>query len=130
MDRKTHQKEIEHLVRLSDTARVSLTLGVESMKRELDVPTRVCSSLKAHPARWMLGAMAAGLTASRVFRSKSAPEVKKKRGLPLTLLGLTLTAVRPFAKVWLADQVRNYLSAQLVPSVSKRSHSQSSTLPF
>jgi hypothetical protein len=130
MDLKTHQKEVERLIHLSDNSRDSIERGVESLKRQLDVPTRLQHSLKSHPGRWMLGAMAAGLTASRLFGRKSAPQVQKKRSLPLALLGLTLTAVRPIAKVWLADQVRNYMSARLAQPVAKRTHSPSSTLPF
>lgn len=118
MDRKlskTEQKE--RLIRLSAASRSCLEGEAALLKQKLDVPARVRSSLKTHPTGWLLGSLAAGLAASLVFRRKRVvvEKVEKKRhSFPLTLLGLTLTAVRPLAKVWLTDQVKHYMTGQRV----------------
>ncbi len=110
MDRKlSHNQQIERLTRLGDLARSCLQDEAILLKQRLDVRTRVRSSLKTHPTGWMLGSLAAGLAASWMFRRKPAAAAKKHRGLFLSLLGLALTAIRPFAKVWLTGQVKNYL---------------------
>lgn len=110
MDRKLPQsQEIERLIRLSAASRSCLSGEVTQLKLRLDVPTRIRGSLKTHPTAWLFGSLASGFAASLLFRRKPAPTGAKPRGLPLTLLGLALTAVRPFAKVWLADQVKSYL---------------------
>jgi hypothetical protein len=56
--------------------------------------------------------MATGLAASLIFRRRPAASAKKRRGIPATLLGLTLTAARPLAKMWLANQAKHWLSPQ------------------
>lgn len=116
MDRKLSKtQEKERLIRLAEASRSCLEGEAAVLRQRLDVPTRVRSSLKTHPTGWLLGSLAAGLAASLFFRRKRVvvEKVEKKRhSLPLTLLGLTLTAVRPFAKVWLADQVKHYMTGQ------------------
>jgi len=98
------------LIRSGDVARSVLTGEVASLKAKLDVPSRVRNSLRGHPSVWLLGSAAAGLVASMLFRRKSAPVVKKSRGLPWKIIALLLTVVRPMAKVWLTGHVRNYLT--------------------
>jgi hypothetical protein len=125
MDRKLPKdQEIERLIRLGEAARACLEHEAVSLKQRLDVPARIRSSLKEHPAGWLLGSLASGLAASLLLRLKPRrPEEKKHRGLPLTLLGLTLTAIRPMAKVWLTDQMKNYLTGQSrASSQTSRSH--------
>ena len=133
MDRKLPEnREIERLIRLSETSRSCLENEAIALKQRLDVPTRMRESLKSHPAGWVVGSLASGLAASLIFRRKAAATEKKHRSLPLTLLGLTLTAVRPLAKVWLTGQVKNYLTRQSDrPSVYRAHPSPSkSTKPF
>lgn len=114
MDRKLPKdQEIERLIRLGEAARSCLEHEAVLLKQRLDVPARIRGSLKEHPAGWLLGSLASGLAASLLLRLKPRrPAEKKHRGLPLTLLGLTLTAIRPIAKVWLTDQVKSYLTGQ------------------
>lgn len=119
MDRKLPKnQEIERLIRLGEAARSCLGNEAVLLKQRLDVPTRIRGSLKSHPAAWLFGSLASGFAAGLLlFRRKPAAAAEKKhRGLALTLLGLTLTAVRPFAKVWLTDQVKNYFAGQPVRS--------------
>lgn len=121
MDRKLSKKpEIERLIHLSASARSSLEQEAILLRQRLDIPTRVRESLKHHPAGWLLGSLASGLTASLLLRRKSAPEKKTHRGLPLTLLSLTFTAVRPLAKVWLTNQVKHYLARRSVAVAPSR----------
>jgi hypothetical protein len=113
MDRKfQQQQEIQRLILLGATARSCLQGEAVALRERLDVPARVRSSLKHHPTGWLLGSLGAGLAASLLLtRRRSAPAAeKKRRGLPAVLLGLSLTALRPFAKVWLTDQVKHYLA--------------------
>jgi DNA-binding transcriptional regulator/RsmH inhibitor MraZ len=115
MDRKlSKSQEIERLIRIGDAARYQLGSDAVLLKQRLDVPSRLRSSLKSHPTGWLFGSLASGLAASLLFRRRPERErvEKKPRSFPLVVLGLTLTAVRPFAKVWLTDQVKNYLSGR------------------
>lgn len=129
MDRKLQQaQEIERLIRLSGAARSSLNSAAISLKERFDIPSRLRDSLRSHPSGWLVGSLASGLAASLIFSRKPAPSAKKRRSLPLALLGLSLTAVRPFAKVWLTDQVKQYFSAQRTGfSASQPAPSPSST---
>ncbi len=114
MDRKFSEKsEIERLIQTSHSARCCLENEAVSLKQRLDFPARIRSSVKQHPTGWLLGLLTSGLAAGLMFRRKPAVPNQKRRSFPLAFLGLTLTAVRPFAKVWLTGQVKNYLASQL-----------------
>lgn len=104
-----HHQEIERLIRASAVSRSCLQSEVSVLKQRLDFPSRIRSSLKSHPTAWVVGSLASGFATSLLFRRRAVPTGAKPRGLALTLLGLALTAVRPFAKVWLADQVKQHL---------------------
>ncbi len=97
------------------SARGLLGAKAAGMKRSLDVPARVRGSLKQHPTGWLVAALGAGLLVSSLLRrrSSSSPVVKKHRSLPIAALGIALTAFRPFLKMWLTDQVKDYLIAHL-----------------
>lgn len=102
------------MIDLSARARGLLACEVVVLKHRLDLPARIRGSLKRNPASWLLGSLGAGLVASLFFfRRRRAVSSKKHRSFPLTLLGLALTALRPFAKVWAADQIKNYLAGQI-----------------
>lgn len=104
-----YHQEIERLTRVSAMSRSCLQNELSGLKQRLDFPSRLHGSLKSHPTTWLVGSLASGFAASLLFRRRSVPTGTKPRGLALTLLGLALTAVRPFAKVWLADQVKHHL---------------------
>jgi hypothetical protein len=111
MDRKPSEKaEIERLIRLSESARVCLENEAARIKQRFDVPARIRGSLSAHPTSWLFGSLASGLVAS-LFLPRRRKSVTKTnhRGLAGMLLGLTLTAARPMAKVWLSNQVGGWL---------------------
>ncbi len=115
MDRKLSKNpEIERLIRLGESARSCLESEVASLRKQLDFPARIRDSLKSHPTGWLLGSLGSGLAASLLFRRKpaAAPAATRRRGLPATLLGLSLTAARPLLKVWLTNQVTGYLAGR------------------
>jgi hypothetical protein len=133
MDRKLRKNpEIEQLIRLSASARSSLGHEMSALKHRIDVPSRIRDSLKNHRAGWLLGSLASGLTASMFFQRKPTNEKKSHRGLPLTLLSITFSAVRPFAKAWLTNQVKHYLARTQagMPIRSQRSNNSSSPKLF
>jgi hypothetical protein len=112
MDRKHSEKaEIERLIRLSANARSCLGNEASALRRRLDFPARVRSSLAAHPTSWLFGSLASGLAASLLFRRRPVAKIQRKgRGLFGVILGLTLTAARPLAKVWLTQQLARWAS--------------------
>jgi hypothetical protein len=115
MDRELSQKqEIERLIRLAEIARTRLGNDAHALVERLDVVSRVRNSLKTHPKGWILGGLASGYVASIFLRRRPAAAAKtiKNRNWALTLLGLTLTAVRPLAKVWLTEQLGSYLTGR------------------
>ena len=129
MDRKLPpNQEIERLIRLSATSRACLTSELISLKQRLDFPARIRDSLKSHPSGWLFGSLASGFVGSLFFRRKPAATVTKQRGLLVTLLGLAVTAARPFAKVWLADHVKGYLIGRQGNSPVNRPRSQARSI--
>ena len=104
--KSTERAEIQELIRISDEARSQLGVKIGKVQRSLEVPTRVVGSLRSSPVAWLVGSMGAGIFASfllsRIPRRKSKSFSLKKKAL-----GLTLTAVRPLAKVWLTKQVKS-----------------------
>ncbi len=131
MDRKLQQtQEIERLIRLGDTARTRLDVAAVSIRQRYDVPARLKDSLKRHPTGWLVGSLFFGLVASMLFNRRPPAREKKSRGLPLTLLGLSLTAVRPIAKVWLTDQVKQYFSAHRADSLAIQPHPRPPSSPI
>ena len=121
MDRKLSEKaEIEQLIRLSAAARTCLEDEAAALRKRLDFPSRVRGSLAAHPATWMLGSLASGLLASTLFRRRPRAAAPKNKGMMLGLLGLTLTAAKPLAKVWLANQLKDWMTRPRASSPSPR----------
>lgn len=131
MDRKLPENpDIQRLIRLSEASRSFLGNEAAALKHRLDVPARLRDSLKSHPSTWLFGSLASGLAASLMFRRKPVLE-KKRRGIPATLLGLTLTAARPLAKVWLANQVKQMIAGTHSDPVSRlHSSPPPSSKPF
>jgi hypothetical protein len=111
MDRKLPEKaEIERLIRLSENARTCLESEATRIKQRFDIPARIRHSLSAHPTSWLFGSLVSGLAASMLFSRRHKPAAKShKRGVAGMLLGLTLTAARPLAKMWLSDQAGRLL---------------------
>jgi hypothetical protein len=113
MDRKfSKDQEIQRLIQLSASARSCLGNEAILLKKRMDVPARIRGSLRRNPTGWLLGSLGSGIIASLIFRRKAPSVEKKKRGLSRTIMGLTLTAVRPLAKVWITDQVKGFLARQ------------------
>lgn len=113
MDRITPTSPaIRQLIADADAARACLTTQTRMWRQRLNLPARVRHSLAGHPAAWMLGSLAAGWLASRWLRRphKPPPRAKSSGKLAATLVGLTLTAAKPLAKVWLGGRLQRWLS--------------------
>lgn len=128
MDRKPSQnQELENLIRTAAAARSELGAEVAVLKQRFDIPMRIHASLKSNPTQWLLGTVGVGLLASVftkvIFRRKGVIKERKPRKFYHILLGLTLTAVRPLAKVWLTDQLKKQLLGQLGRSGANRVYS-------
>jgi hypothetical protein len=122
MDRKLPENpEIQRLIRLSAASRSLLETEASDLRQRFDVPSRIRHSLQESPTTWLFGSLASGLAASLMFRRKP-PVATKRRGIPALLFGLTLTAARPLAKVWLANQLKQWASGAtgLPPSGSQQ----------
>ena len=116
MDRKLPETpEIRRLILLSAASRSCLESEAAALKQKLDVPSRIRHSLSEHPTGWLIGSLASGLAASLMFRRRP-PVEKKRRGIPAAVLGLTLTAARPLAKIWLMDRLKQWAAG--VPSAT------------
>lgn len=102
-------EEIQRLIRSSETARTVLGTEIRDLKQRLDVPARVRSSLKSNPTTWIGGSVLAGLAGSLLFRRKAKREAPKKKGFWGFVLTLAIAGLRPFVKVWLAGQLKNYI---------------------
>ena len=110
MDRKpTENSEIQELIRRSQASRAQLTGSVAILRQRLDVPSRIRTSLKQNPSKWVLGSLVSGLVASLLFRRKPKKKSSKKRGFPLKMVALTLTAARPIAKTWLSGKLKQWV---------------------
>lgn len=132
MDRKLQDQEIQRLIQLGDSARSGIQRETLILKQRLDLPSRIRGAIKSHPTGWILGAAGAGLTMSRLFfrsRKPKQAEVARK-SFPMVALGLTLTALRPFAKVWLANQLKRYLAGQLGTQTGRPSPTSSNPQSF
>jgi hypothetical protein len=110
MDRKLSEKErIGQLIRQSQAARSCLGKDIAALKRRFDIPKRLKGSLTAHPGTWMLGSMTSGLLASVFLRRRPHKISIKRKGALAGLAALALTAVKPIAKVWLANLLREWI---------------------
>lgn len=119
----SEDQEIQNLIRKAQSARICITGEVTALKAKLDVPARIKNSLRIHPSGWLVGSLASGLIGSLLIRgrrSSGAKRERKKGGLLFGLFGLALAVIRPLAKVWLKDQVKNYLSGQPVGPLARR----------
>ena len=136
MDRNPPENaEIQRLIDLSAAARSCLTGEVRALQHRLDVPARLRGSLTSHPATWMFGSLATGLATSLLWqrnpRAGNSPPTtaKPSRGIPSKLLGLAWVATRPMMKIWLGDQLKNWLAGQAFRSPAGRLLARLSTTP-
>lgn len=119
MDRKpTEDPRIQELILLSQVSRSRLSMECSSLRQKLELPLRIRDSLKQKPETWLIGSVVAGLATSLIFRRKSKPKETKPKGFSSALLALTLTAARPFAKVWITKKLGEWSSDLLARSQS------------
>lgn len=132
MDRKLQNQEIRRLIELGASARSGIQREAAVLKQRIHFPSRIRGAVRQHPTGWILGAVGTGMTLSRLlFRSRKTKSAEvARKSFPMVALGLTLTAIRPFAKVWLADQVKRYLAGQLGTQFGRQSRPPSNQQPF
>jgi len=105
MARKSpEQAEIEQLIRQSDEARQQLGGRITLIRQRLGFPKRVLGSMRGRGKTLLFGSMAAGFLTSLLLR-RSAGNGRRKT-FRARLLGLTLTAAKPLAKVWITGLLR------------------------
>jgi hypothetical protein len=108
----SHQQEIQRLIRQADSARSCLKAEYFEVRQRFDVRARLRQSLKFHAGGWLAGALASGAATGFLLRGgkrrRDAP-AKQRGGIFMAAIGLILTALRPFAKVWLTDRVKTHL---------------------
>ena len=110
MDRNPQENpEIQRLIDLGAAARSRLGCEVTALRSRFDIPSRIRASLIHHPAAWGLGSLASGFLASFIFR-RHKPQEKKHRGIATILLGIGWSAARPVAKIWLANQIKHWMT--------------------
>lgn len=124
-------REIQRLIDTSAAARTTLGSEIHTLKHKLDVPSRVKDSLRSHPTGWLGGSLVAGMAGSLLFRRKSKREKPvKKKGFWGFLLGLAIAGARPFVKVWLTGQLKNYIEAKFLHQDEIPSRPQRRVKPF
>lgn len=121
--------EIQRLIRLSQASRSCLDTEAAALINQLDFPSRIRNSLQKHPSAWLLGSLGSGLAASLMFRRRPPASASrlKNRGIFATLLGLTLTAARPLAKVWLNGRIKQWTAG--ISEMSRSSSAQARVNP-
>jgi len=103
--------QIQALIQRSHLARENLGQAAQNLRSKLDAPARARESLRAHPGRWLAGATASGLIASRLlFRRPKAARPKKNQSLSFFILKLVANTAMPAVKIWLLAQIKAYLS--------------------
>jgi hypothetical protein len=113
-------KRLAELVNQGEASRIVLTDAHLCLRRTLDVPSRIKSSMTGAPAKWLGGSLLAGLTTSLLFGSgkKKAPtEIvtpKKERGFVLGLLTLLFTLSKPAVKIYATKLLKDYLSRRFI----------------
>jgi hypothetical protein len=105
-------REIQRLIQTGNTARNVLGSEIRAFKHKLDVPARVKESLTSHPTGWLGGSLVAGMAGSLLFRRKAKREKLKKKTFWGFVLSLVIASFRPLIKVWLAGQLKNYVTAK------------------
>lgn len=120
MAAKPPTPEIQALIQRAGIARSNLANSADSLRAKLDAKTLLKKSVRSHPTRWLVGASATGLLASRLlFRRKPAPKkarvARRKKSHPVLffVLRTVSNAIMPAVKIWLLTQIRSYLMSRV-----------------
>jgi len=114
MAAKSQNPEIQALISRSQSARENLGNAAERLQSALNAPARMRDSMRSHPGRWLAGATASGLVASRLFLRRRKPaKIIRKKSIAVSLLMLAVNAAMPVVKIWLLAQIKAYLSRRI-----------------
>lgn len=117
--------EIQALIDRGSRARAGLTSTVESLRDKLNPKVLLADSVQAHPGRWLAGATATGLIASRaLFRRKPKKEKALKSSHPVLffILRNVSNAAMPAVKIWLLAQIKSYLMNRALAGKNPLTH--------
>jgi hypothetical protein len=131
MDRKLPEtSEIEQLIQQSAAARTCLEREAALLRRRLDIPDRLRSSMAAHPKGWIMGSLGSGLIASALLRRRprAATAIVARNRASSGIPGLILTLVKPMVKIWLANFLKDWMSRQMQNPANTTDHRRSPTL--
>lgn len=122
------QARLETLSRQLDAARSDLGDAAVSLRRRLDLPSRVRDSLRRHPAGWFGASVVVGLAASlaltRLRRKPARLELASShrgRGRIAGAAVAVFTLLRPVVQKWMLHELRQRWQA---PTTSQPSPSQ------
>jgi len=122
MAAKSPKPEIQALIARSHAARQQLGSAAADLRAKLDAPARVRESMRSHPTRWLAGATATGLIATRLLlRRPRAKSAKKPRSILFFLIKIATNAAMPAMKIWLLAQIKAYLSRRVSDTRPPRS---------
>ena len=125
--KSTERQKIQELIRISEESRDQLGDKIVGVRRTLGKPARVLGVMRNSPAAWLIGSVGAGIIGS-AFLGKLTSRKKKSSFFKKKALGLTLTAARALAKVWLSKQIKS-LGSKWIEDRVKRTTSPFQTEP-
>lgn len=102
--------EVAELIRRIELSRHRLGDQAQQLKRSLDIPAKVRSSVSRSPFAWFGGSLGAGLLFSRVMRRRP----KKTEAPKKTTLGVLLTIIVALLKPAFKGLVMNELQRRIV----------------
>lgn len=109
------ESQKEALIARIAASRAAVASEVATVRRRLDVKSRVKESFMAKPLAWFGGSLGAGFLASivtkrRPRRAAKVVEKTARRSLWSLALGGAFALARPALQAWAADAVRKRLS--------------------
>ncbi len=106
-----HPPEINALLARAEASRSHLGHSVVRVRRSLEIPGRIATSVRSRPLLWAAGGAAAGVGLILVLRALPRRRNGKPRRLRKAALGLVLAAAKPTIKAWLLKQAKSQLES-------------------
>lgn len=117
--------EVAELIRRIENSRRSVEVNVAQLKRTLDVPSRVKTSVTSNPIAWFGGSLGFGLVASRLFRRKPKKAQKKS-----SMTGILITAILALLKPALKGILMSELQRRFKVHTFGQNATQETQLPL
>lgn len=130
------KSDLGELIRRSDNARASLSHAGAGLKEKLNFTGKAKSTLKEQPAKAIGGSLVAGFILKKILFRKKKPstksksgkvsQLKKERGILITLLALLGAAAKPAVKMYATKLFKDYLKRRFMAGSQGRSHAATS----